>query len=1311
MSAVTVAELRAVFSADTTGLDKAALSARQTLVRTAVTAEESAEAMLHLTAAIGATSIAYEAGTVQAATYTRVVLDSAKASQAATAAFAEATKGAVSVESALDIATVAAASAGKSFAGASLAAAELGKVTGATRAEVAGLGRSLGSNAPSGYATRTQASVAAVEALGIKATTTTSEVAALNAALAEGRTLRLAPGGGGVSGNGGGGAIRSANAAGSALTRNLSLPIIAVDLLSAKLAGDFEDSLYKVNSLAHLDAAGFDAMRASVLALADDKRIVQMPDDLAQGLLSIVGSGFKGAAAMDVLKQSAYGATAGMTTTQTASAAVVATLNSHVKGVTTAKEAQDVLFRTVDLGVVSYEELAHSIGKTLPTAAAFGVSLQEMGAAVAAMTRQGISGAESLTSLNNLMLHIAKPSKDAAEMMKDLGIEYGATALQTKGLTGWLKEAIERTGGNKQALTAIMPELRGLRGLLALANDGGKSYTAMLGGMATASRGAGAQLHSVAEREKAVNFQAAEARKQLALAAIAMGDELVPAARDVIAVVRDASKWFLSLDKDTRQNIIRWGLYAAATGPVIKGLGLVAGGVKSVVGGAKAFSDWGKTAKIATDAAGAGAEAAAGKMSFLAGAARGLAALAMNPIVFTVSVVGLASGAMYAMGKHELNELDKAKTEDTKRFKAYENNNLKTARRLLDKYGKGTLYDPTQMRASGYSQADADRVVYDKGQDARYARFNQEHEQSLKRAAAQDAAKKVAEAKEAAVAEARRVATASRAGGIASAGGGGGRKRGGGGGRSAREETNPLDQYREKAYDLEKATRLGTNATESASLAYDIAARHLDGYSEAMSKGNRAQANAIVQAAKHNLNLQVNAEKAEQGAKAHQELADSIKKAQENANEASRALMIAKPPTWETSDPLLKAMSIRDTSDPVLDALSLRDYGVRFRDLPARYGRAAKQIQQALAQAAQAAKAEHMAGYDGSDAKFDDGSEKAAEKRKSVLEKSAEAAKKSIEQFDALMRANSDKRDEGKAASSLAARRDQYVKEQVAGLKSTGDLGLDMERQRAVAKAAGEAFDATPIRAYRSAIRDLTRQLAELGPRTDEARLAAIRFDADGLEKMDEGSARAILKLEKLTESMTRQRDNARQAGDALGQAFTGAMTSGLNTGFTGFLRALVSNVDAAIRQAVLAKIAGGISNAVLGLLGPKEAAKPSGGGGFWGSIGSVIAGLPHKAGGGPVSANRAVVVGDGGNGSGTEVFVPTTAGNILPNEFVQGVTNMANSRNESRGGDTHNNFNYSPVINATENVDQRSRDQIKAAAFEGAHQAWLRAQ
>lgn len=130
-----------------------------------------------------------------------------------------------------------------------------------------------------------------------------------------------------------------------------------------------------------------------------------------------------------------------------------------------------VFFKTIDLGRITADELANSFGRVGPAAADAGIDLEEVGAALAAISVRGSNTSESLTQLRNIITAFIKPSDAMKDTLRDLGFTSGEAAIKTYGFAGVLRQVVEATNGSSTAMAALFPNIRGLNGVAALTSD------------------------------------------------------------------------------------------------------------------------------------------------------------------------------------------------------------------------------------------------------------------------------------------------------------------------------------------------------------------------------------------------------------------------------------------------------------------------------------------------------------------------------------------------------------------------------------------------------------------------------------------------------------------------------------------------------------------------------------------------------------------------------------------------------------------------------------------------------------------------
>jgi len=343
-------------------------------------------------------------------------------------------------------------------------------------------------------------------------------------------------------------------------------------------AAEFETQMRNVDSILKLSEEQLQSTSAEIIALST--RLPQSAASLAAGLYDIASSGFEGADGLKVLEASAKAASAGMTDTATAAQAIAGAINAYGMTADDAAHISDVLFKTVDRGVITFGELSSGIGQVLASAAAVGVTLEEVGAAIATMTKAGITSDMAMTSLNRIMVTFLNPPKLLAEALATVTKETGLQIIQTKGLAGAV-EILNKVSGNSPELLAAMGlEQRSLRAAMSLTRQEGAIYRDELERQADA---AGATQAALDRQAKAFAYQWGLMKNQITAAAIGIGQELIPALRPLVEtlgkVAKAAAAWVKENPELTRSLVVLTAQVAAfmlALGPLIVALpGLV----------------------------------------------------------------------------------------------------------------------------------------------------------------------------------------------------------------------------------------------------------------------------------------------------------------------------------------------------------------------------------------------------------------------------------------------------------------------------------------------------------------------------------------------------------------------------------------------------------------------------------------------------------------------------------------------------------------------------------------------------------------
>lgn len=332
-----------------------------------------------------------------------------------------------------------------------------------------------------------------------------------------------------------------------------ALAFAAALVIATAAAIGFESRMRNVNSISHLSEQAFRQQGQQVLDLS--KTFPQTANVLAEGLYDIASSGFQGADGMKVLTASAMAASAGMSDTATSAKAITAVLNAYGLSADQATRVGNVLFQGVNVGVMSFEELASSIGNSVGTAAAASVSIEDLTAGIATMTLSGISAAEASTAMNRTLQGLIDPSDDLANAIHALGYESGASMLKTIGLHATMEKLRNITGGNIETLLRYFPEVRAARGALALMSAEGENYNKVQRAMNDAQRDGGAMQKTFREQMKSTSAQLTIIKNNVTAFAIEVGTNMLPYVQDGIKELKNFTNSATDLAREGRSRL------------------------------------------------------------------------------------------------------------------------------------------------------------------------------------------------------------------------------------------------------------------------------------------------------------------------------------------------------------------------------------------------------------------------------------------------------------------------------------------------------------------------------------------------------------------------------------------------------------------------------------------------------------------------------------------------------------------------------------------------------------------------------------
>lgn len=339
-------------------------------------------------------------------------------------------------------------------------------------------------------------------------------------------------------------------------------------------AKDLDTAVRQVSTLTTDGILPVDKIKKEVRAISDETGRAQ--GEVANAMYQALSSGVDESKVIGFVKKNITLSEAGFTDLGTSIDATTTILNAYGNKAFDVGKISDILVKTQDKGKITVDELAKSIGRVIPTAAAAGVNVDQLGAAYSILTAKGMNARIATTNLEGMLSELSTTGSKVDKVIRmrtgksfaqlsDEGVNLGEVlnivqnAADDAGLT--LKDMFGQSTAGSAALS--------------LMSDGVKGYTDALGAMNNAQGAAAANaenMHGDAYSwDKAMN----KIKNTLIDLGNAIAPVIIPIAQDISGLI---SK-FKDLSPATKSFIVKLGLIAVAAGPVLMTIGSIIAGV------------------------------------------------------------------------------------------------------------------------------------------------------------------------------------------------------------------------------------------------------------------------------------------------------------------------------------------------------------------------------------------------------------------------------------------------------------------------------------------------------------------------------------------------------------------------------------------------------------------------------------------------------------------------------------------------------------------------------------------------------------
>lgn len=375
-----------------------------------------------------------------------------------------------------------------------------------------------------------------------------------------------------------GGVGKQLTQTGKSLTKNVTAPIIGIGTAAVIAGSNFESAMSEVAAISGATGKEFDALRDQAKDLGATTMF--SASEAAAGMGFLARAGFETTDILGAMPGLLDLAAAG--NVDLASAADIASniMSGFALSASEASSVSDVLAKAAASSNTNVEQLGTAMSFAAPIAKGLGLSIEETSAAIGIFSDAGIQGSRAGTALRGGLTRLTKPSKEAQELMEELGFSAFDTSGQFIGLEGVVGKLESATANmtqeqRAQALATIFGQ-EAMSAWSALVDSGTDTLSGLTGELKNSE---GFAAETAATMQDNLGGSLKELTSALEGAAIELSEVLIPAIKGITEFITGAVRAFSNLDSRTKTIIVVVAGLVAAIGPLL----LILGGLFSAI--------------------------------------------------------------------------------------------------------------------------------------------------------------------------------------------------------------------------------------------------------------------------------------------------------------------------------------------------------------------------------------------------------------------------------------------------------------------------------------------------------------------------------------------------------------------------------------------------------------------------------------------------------------------------------------------------------------------------------------------------------
>ena len=355
---------------------------------------------------------------------------------------------------------------------------------------------------------------------------------------------------------------------GLSLTKTITTPLVGIGAAAVKVTADFDSGMSEVQAISGATGTQFQALRDKAIEMGAKTKF--SATEASHAFKYMAMAGWDSAEMMDGIE--------GVMNLAAASGEDLATTSDIVTDALTAFGLQakdsahfaDVLAQASARSNTNVGMMGETFKYVAPVAGAMGYSVEDTAVAIGLMANSGIKASQAGTALRSMITRMASPTKQVSEAMEQYGISITDANGKMKPLQQLMVELRTKTKGlSKEQRVQVASTIAGkeaMSGMLAILNASDKDFNKLTKDIANSDGAAEKMAKTMLGNLKG---SLTLLKSALESAGIVIGDRLVPYIQQLTKWITKLVEKFNSLTKQQKDQIVRFGLIAAAIGPVM----------------------------------------------------------------------------------------------------------------------------------------------------------------------------------------------------------------------------------------------------------------------------------------------------------------------------------------------------------------------------------------------------------------------------------------------------------------------------------------------------------------------------------------------------------------------------------------------------------------------------------------------------------------------------------------------------------------------------------------------------------------------